>query len=316
MQWYENNLKKILDDELEKIENYTGKPVEIENKEQVGNYLIEYISMMRKIIPINSKFEIHISKDIKDKINNGSLKQDIIDSYNEILEKIKKGEDVNCYLSKKCFSPKDDLLGNWGINHLHLNLNKNGNYFSERSDKLLTFRKHEGGIYLIDIYEHFHGSDWADEELFFSLERNFPEIIKKYRISWASKVSPNYSKEERSEVIKNITTFTRGAKGDIYIPTGMGQNAAGLSQEATDYTNFLLNTISVYSKLYLDNPENTKNLLIQNNITPPNEISFELFIDKNGFFYMKEKSTEYRIYMQYHVDNKNKILQLPLFKYS
>ena len=108
-----------------------------------------------------------------------------VDALAQIERKIRNGESINPYLSRKLINIgyNDPLLNDWGIQHLHLGerVSTEGKHrgFIKGTKELLYVYFDKQCAYFIKILGH--GSDFADQILIQTIHDNWPEVLKPYR---------------------------------------------------------------------------------------------------------------------------------------
>ena len=118
------------------------------------------------------------------------------DALAQIESRIRKGENVTPYLSRKILeiSYNDALLNEWGIQHLHLGTSVSSNpkhrgLLIEGTKKLLYVYFDKQCAYFIKILGH--GSDFADKLLIQTIHDNWPEVLEPYRDPHISAMYPS-----------------------------------------------------------------------------------------------------------------------------
>jgi hypothetical protein len=98
-------------------------------------------------------------------------------------DKIRKGEDLNVYLSRQLPNPKynDMLLNDWGLHHFHLGEGINEQGMIEGTDPVLVALVTGDSFYIIDFVKHKPIKDWANKKFVEIIHQNWPEIIKHKR---------------------------------------------------------------------------------------------------------------------------------------
>jgi hypothetical protein len=100
-----------------------------------------------------------------------------------IERKFLTGDDVNGHLSVRSLQPdaRDELLVDWRIHHLHLNLGpyKTNTRFLGRSGPLAFGHVTENDAYLLTVLGH---RNWTDRSLFEILVRRFPEAVESFEL--------------------------------------------------------------------------------------------------------------------------------------
>lgn len=180
------------------VENISASLKEINPKfdlqsTDLNKVLLNYVSLCTKLITVKPR-KVFISKELTAKLGkNPHLKKHI----DYMVEKIKKGEDINFHLTRRNFIPnKEDMLfSDWNIKHIHLS-EREAHSFKEmennRSDMLLFALFEFDSCYLIDICNH------NEKDLFFNI--NFLRIMVN---NWPNKF---FEKLNTAEVFATIET--------------------------------------------------------------------------------------------------------------
>ena len=123
----------------------------------------------------------------------------------EIERKIKSGENINPYLSRKLpdLRVNDDLLNDWRIQHLHLGSSvittegKNKGRIKGTKELLYVYFT-EQSAYFIVIGDH---HTFADQKLLHIVHENWPEVLKHYEDPRIKSVIPDdLTSEQRRQL--------------------------------------------------------------------------------------------------------------------
>lgn len=180
------------------VENISASLKEINSKfdlrsTDLNKALLKYVSLCTKLITVKPR-KVLISKELTAKLRKNP---DIEKHVNYMVEKIRKGEDINFYLTRRNFIPnKEDMLfSDWSIKHIHLS-EREVHSFKEmkynRSNMLLFALFEFDSCYLIDVCTH------NKKDLFFNI--NFLRIIVN---NWPNKF---FEKLNTTEVFDAIET--------------------------------------------------------------------------------------------------------------
>jgi hypothetical protein len=167
----------------------------------------------------------------------------------EIEAKLIAGEDINGHLSTRIenalgadVSPseslqkrrdRDLLLAEWGIHHLHLSTraHKRKRGFFERTDDVLFAVFQDSDAYLLGIYRHPEHENWAAEEVFAVLVRNWPEAGLVNESEFANGLAQDFSDEDRLALRSFGVNTGLKVDGKIYSPGGLGMSLDGTPLE-------------------------------------------------------------------------------------
>ena len=131
-----------------------------------------------------------------------------VDALAQIERKIKRGENITPYLSRKVLdvSYNDALLNEWGIQHLHLGTAvstkpEHRGLLIEGTKKLLYVYFDKKCAYFIGILGH--GTDFSDQILIQTIHDNWQEVLEPYRDPKIISMYPrNPTSTERHKVRK------------------------------------------------------------------------------------------------------------------
>jgi hypothetical protein len=150
-----------------------------------------------------------------------------------LRERVLKGEDIRPHLAREhsALDYRDGLLNEWNINHLHLGIKpyfKDPSYVA-RTSQLAFALITDDDFYAINIYRR-HG-DWESSNIIESVHRNWPEVIRRYRINGVPGESLN---NQGRKMLRgsNVQTFTTVSDGTVYAPIHGGVACSGVSVEA------------------------------------------------------------------------------------
>lgn len=166
----------------------------------------------------------------------------------DFIQKVKRGEDINPFLSNKkdTLTGKDLLLYDWNIYHFHLTRRYNRNGKPTRSNYLIFAACTDEAMYFIQIYKHQKKNVFVQKELLEIICRNWPQLTAPYEMKevFAGKITD----EERLTIRnKNILTLN-DIDGKTYFPPGGGYVSNGTSLKAVHLSDFLLNKMKNLEK--------------------------------------------------------------------
>src|SRR3712207_3077700 len=158
--------EKIVEEVIETLKQYMRNlDIEFsENTDEIG-ILLEYYNYKEKRISSTPR-EVIISKELKQKIENKNLTEEIIELINHFKILFEKGKDLNNHLSKQIFSGKrkDILYNQWNIKHIHLNkieANTKNEMSNNRGDFLLFCIVLQDKILFLDVRQHPHKEEFT-----------------------------------------------------------------------------------------------------------------------------------------------------------
>lgn len=171
-----------------------------------------------------------------------------------IEAKVAQGDDLNPHLSSRIALPvggenseplarrsdRDLLLAEWGIHHLHLSTEMGKGGFTKRTGDVLFAVFRNSDAYLLGIFEHPAHANWAAEEIFAVLVRNWPKAGLVIEARSVIGLFQEYSDEDRLKLRKSGVTNALEVDGKVYSPAGIGLTTAGTPIEATREANRLM----------------------------------------------------------------------------
>jgi hypothetical protein len=173
---------------------------------------------------------------------------------NAIEAKISRGEDLNAHLSTRVSRPvggvasdplpkradRDLLLAEWGVHHLHLSTEMGKNGFTKRTGDVLFAVFQDADAYLLGIFEHPQHENWAAEEIFAVMVRNWPQAGLVIELKGLVGLSQQHSDEDRLKLRSSGVANLLDVDGKLYAPAGAGQTTAGTPMKATGQVNALM----------------------------------------------------------------------------
>ncbi|HEH4434220.1 TPA: hypothetical protein SG245_001725, partial [Campylobacter jejuni] len=193
----------------EKIMIQLNKCAEAKLKKELSNYnskdyFAEYLKEIYFSIPPKPR-KVFISKEIKERTLNKKIRKTI----NKIEYKLKKGEDVNPFLSKR-FDNNDKMFSSFGIHHFHLGeYLKNKQEYDRTGGLLYCFLPYynNDSIYFIDVLPH---KQWCNQELFDIIQKNWPDVLQYTQSFTVKDISEKDIKKLRKYNINFIPSLKSG----------------------------------------------------------------------------------------------------------
>ncbi len=224
---FENDLKNEL------IEGLLHYEVKVEPYEDINDYIIDYLTIMKKAIrpqprkvTYNPDFLLRLDKHPKQK------------EIKYLAELFSKGSDVNYFQSKTLFLTRfhDHLSYEWNIFHFHLSLEKEGK-FARRTDALLF-------VYLTDDEAIFLDTDTHREGVFGEtkwqeiLHDHFYHILEPFYDPEITDISPEIKTGAERQMIwnKGLTLGMTKIRGKIFHSPGIGRSTSRHSMLVTKQT--------------------------------------------------------------------------------
>ena len=252
---------------------------------------LKYFNLLRKQISSNTR-KVFISKDF-------NVPLDFQITLNGIIDKIKKGVDLNPHLSRSLKDPgyNDGLLNDWGIHHLHLNLNIEKDGFVERSGKLLYTYFTDDAAYLLAILEH---GQWTNIDLVKIIHDNWSEVLEKFRLKGLAS-SDNHSEKELKKFRKYGAVALINIGDNVYAPIGGGYMTSGINIEVVRISDIFYDFICSWEKELKDNfkkvigEDNHKKIILNLEEKKIKLLKLKLIRKNINFFVVDEKEEHLRI---------------------
>jgi len=175
-------------------------------------------------IPYTLQFSAEIQKNPKFKSHKKAL--------DEITNRLKTGETLRPYLSKKAVDPtyKDGMLLSWGIHHLHLNtvdtVGNDGFVARLRGRSELLLVRIEGHTaYLIEIVPHSEQLLFWNPRLLEIVDRNWPDLHRAPNQITGAELTPEQIKDLR----KHWGNYAIAVNGRTIFPNAI--TSAGVPAE-------------------------------------------------------------------------------------
>ena len=179
--------------------------------ESLEDNTVRYFRISRRLIS-KKKRNVYISKSL-------IVSPEFKTSFNEIVRRLEKGEDIKPYQSRltKKTEINDLLLNDWGIHHLHLGDTLESDAYIKRTAQLLYAMFIENAVYLIDILSH---GQWTNTDLIQRMHDNWKEVMVKFKIV----ISPLSLSEDQRKILRNkhANAIVTVSDGTTYGPLGGG----------------------------------------------------------------------------------------------
>nr|WP_312323917.1 hypothetical protein [Acinetobacter oleivorans] len=227
---------------------------------QLSNYLSKRIKAAPRKVAVSKKFIIPT---------------ELLEGYEKLVEKIKNGEDINIYLSKKIEETmfSDRFLDDFGCVHFHLGSTLEKGYIKRTGPIALAFVTNDE-IFFIEIKPH-GPYTWTDKSVLEILNEERPHFIARNKATLLKDVSPAYSD---AETIKNLRTagytfVVTLDDGSVVMPSKLGSVTVRSSDMnkssmlAVEHMNrMMLTTREIYFMVnqYIKNFKLEKNCTITN----------------------------------------------------
>lgn len=200
---------------------------------QLSNYLSKLIKKKPRSVTTSKNFNVP---------------DEHLIGYENLVQRIENGEDVNIYLSKGVNNPmfSDRFLDDYGCVHFHLGKGLDGKYIQRTGPVALAFVT-EDEIFFIETKPH--GKDfpytWSNKSVLEILHRERPHFISKNKITTLKDISPKISNEEDIKNLRN-NGYAFGVTlddGSVYMPAKFGPVTVGSSQKKKE-KNYSLSSLA------------------------------------------------------------------------
>ncbi len=241
------------------IEFYNKLGINYKIRAEKSLNLSRYFNFRLKLIEAKPR-NVYISKESASNIYNSENMTNIF----KLLEKIKKGIDINSHQSKQFFNPDyhDMMFNDWGIQHLHLShTKKNKNqYFNDRTGELLFLKVYENSAYVLDIKKHKDKNVWSNTDIIRIIRNNWNFLLEPFEIgdgNWF----PNLNDEEIGAVRNKGYTFSINVDDKTYLMLGHGYAISGDNMTSNSLANEVYRWIGKNLDLFNSDKTNFKNKL-------------------------------------------------------
>lgn len=151
---------------------------------------------------------------------------------------LRDGRDITPHLSRRvCRIARDRLLADWGIHHLHLSTTLCPDGFVERTGDVLFAAFTDSDAYLLGVFAHPKHANWAAEDIFAVLVRNWPNSGLVHQARGVIAVSSKPTDDDRRALRNAGVASIMEIDGKVYVPGGIGMTTAGTPIEATRAAN-------------------------------------------------------------------------------
>jgi hypothetical protein len=213
-----------------------------------------------------------------------------------IIEKLRRGDDVNGHLSKGILNAdKSDLLiADWRIHHIHISNTKKSpkDFFFKRADHLAFVIINSANAYLLDISPHKEENIWSKDDLQQIVKDTWPSLLAPYQ--FIGKLEPDVaiSPAERDGLRKAGINVPVVIGDSFVIPPGGGITAAGFSALVGRTVDRTLNFLAKI-QIYLESYPEVSEQLARDLGCGSNELSLKLEWAKGDFCFQERKSGKY-----------------------
>lgn len=216
-------------------ESMPARPGYFENQRLV-DLMIDYRVWRSRFVQPRPR-RVHLSRELR----KSAKRQTHAAALAMIEEKIATGEDLNVHFSTRVSLPvgadstkppsqradRDLLLAEWGVHHLHLSTEIGKNGFTKRTADVLFVAFRGLGAYLLGIFSHPQHENWAAEEIFAVMARNWPDAGLVHEANYMAGFSQEYSDGGRLELRKAGINSALLIDGKVFSPGGIGMTLDG-----------------------------------------------------------------------------------------
>lgn len=244
-----------------------------------------YLADSKRIPPTNPR-KVHISKELKE----NELYKKYQDSIENIINIFKNGDSIKPFLNKdvkhifKQNCPKDYLLNDWDLYHLHLGKLEQNAKFCTRTKDVLFCRITQTDVYLIQILDHNEESSFACRKLLTILRDNWIEQYNVKKLNGVIGLEREFSDREYRRLRESGITTILNIDGDFCISPNIGIASSGDSSKDVQIAMRQINTLNILQKHILDNAKVIYDFIIRCDIRhkKPSKIYLKLkHIDEN-----------------------------------
>lgn len=144
---------------------------------------------------------------------------------------LKRGEDINCYLSKLTGNAEhiDYLLDGYGIKHFHLGINKKDDFIERTGELALGFVTAKEVFF---ITTKPHGDDtWYGKDVLEIIHKERPDLIEHARLKNICDIEPKIKSVEDIKLCRknHLSIAIELDDGAIYFQYDLGTTLAGYS---------------------------------------------------------------------------------------
>lgn len=218
------------------IDEFKTKNIHYNNK----NEFIQYLNYSNKLVS-QSPRKIFYSTQF-------SISNENIAGFKILEDKIKKGENVNKYLSKLTGNAEhiDYLLDGYGIKHFHLGVSEHNDFITRTGELALGFVT-ENEVFFVIAKQH--GDDtWYGKDVLEILHKERPDLISHARVKGVCGIEPKITSVEDIKYCRKnqLSIAIELDDGTVYIQNDLGTSLSGYSSTHTFETNRLCTTIMDY----------------------------------------------------------------------
>jgi len=224
--------------------------------EHLSEPLLRWQDFVLRYIPPKPR-GLFFSKEIIEKLSLTDM-----DSLKKLIFMMQNGEDVNScqstgltinndISSNRRDKRTDGLWAEWGIHHLHVEINKSKptDYYTKRSDWLLFIMVFDESILLIDIKSHQEALKFSDPELLSIIYKNWPSVLSPYEIKGVLPPKKNWTKSEVGKLRRGGVSTYFTIDGKVFVGPNMGVTTASTPAVVTLTRNKIIDACSFLAEM-------------------------------------------------------------------
>ncbi len=238
----------------------------------------KYLTDSKRIPPANPR-KVYLSKELKENV----LYKTYHDSIKNIINTFEKGNSIRPFLNKdvkhifkqKC--PKDFLLNDWDLYHLHLGKLDQNAKFCARTKDVLFCRITPTDAYLIQIHNH-SKSSFACRELLTILRDNWIEQYNVQKLQGIISLEKELNDSEYRDLREKGFTTIINIDGDYCVAPNFGIVSSRDSAKDVRIAMYQFEVLNTLQKHIFDNAKMIYDFIIRCNIRhkKPSKIHFKL----------------------------------------
>ena len=259
MSMYNSHIDDLIHEIIEDF--YKEYKITYQKHTNISLKLARYFNVRLKFIEIRPR-KVHVSKEFIKDIFVSEYKDDIL----LLLEKIKRGIDVNPNQSKKSFNADyhDMLFNDWNIHHLHLNHNKKRprDYFNIRTGPLLFIKFDLNNAYVLDVKHHHDQNVWSDTDIIRIIRNNWNYLLEPYEVgdgNWF----PNLDDEGMGNLRNKGYIYPVNVDNKTYMLLGHGYATSGDNMTANRLADDVHRWVGKNLEFFKSDKENFKKELLE-----------------------------------------------------
>lgn len=245
----------------------------------------QYLSNSKRIPPAKPR-NVHMSKELI----NSDLYNTYQDKVENIAELFKSGKSIKPYLNRdvkhifKKNCPKDFLLNDWDLYHLHLGELKPNANFCDRTKYVLFCKITETDVYLIQILDHIEDSSFACRQLLTIIRDNWIEQYNVHKLNGVLGMEREFSDAEYRKLREAGICTILNIDDEYFMSPNMGVASSGDSSNDVHIAMRQFHVLEVLQEHILNSAKKIYDFIIRCNIRhkKPNKIHLKLkHIDDN-----------------------------------